>query len=309
MANSDLWRELAFSFKSVPEFYEFTAYRQYYMELQYFSLTSKAEPDWKLQAIPPALAEFDAMARRGATMLTPPPTGDLAVAWLEALWKEATEGPVRSGIPIVGKDRTGRLTELRGTIARVFEASSALCRKFESEALQAEFEERQRNDPKNWSPFRSQFEAFRKMREIVDGPRERLPEVFVRNAIAELRGIKPEEVKDKQIRFEVAGLLPSYPNIVLIPTPVQETESSSVQESVPSDPKSLRDSYFANFPDEKIKLRDLCWAAGQHYREWKRWLTGKLKGGSTPDLAFRRILLSGKRPLEFNKKPRPDGWE
>ena len=139
MANSDLWRELAFSFKSVPEFYEFTAYRQYYMELQYFSLTSKAEPDWKLQAIPPALAEFDAMARRGATMLTPPPTGDLAVAWLEALWKEATEGPVRSGIPIVGKDRTGRLTELRGTIARVFEASSALCRKFESEALQAEF--------------------------------------------------------------------------------------------------------------------------------------------------------------------------
>ena len=75
------------------------------------------------------------------------------------------------------------------------------------------------------------------------------------------------------------------------------------------DPKALCDSYFANFPDEKIKIRDLCWATGQHYREWKRWLAGELKDGSTPDLAFHRILSSGKRPLEFNKRPLPKGWE
>src|SRR5271169_5061262 len=136
MAHSDLWRELAISFQSVPPLYEFAAYRQYYMELRYFSPTSTTEPDWELQGTPAALAEFDAMARRGATMLTPPPTGDLAVAWLEALWKEATEGPVRSGIEILGKDRSGRLTELRGKIDRVFQASSTLCRKFESDALQ-----------------------------------------------------------------------------------------------------------------------------------------------------------------------------
>jgi hypothetical protein len=40
MANSDFWRELAISFQSVFPLYEFTAYRQYYMELRYFSPTS-----------------------------------------------------------------------------------------------------------------------------------------------------------------------------------------------------------------------------------------------------------------------------
>jgi len=75
MANSDFWRELAISFKSVPELYEFTAYRQYYMELRYFSPTSITEPDWKLQATPAALAEFRAMAIRGGSMLCTCPLG------------------------------------------------------------------------------------------------------------------------------------------------------------------------------------------------------------------------------------------
>lgn len=255
MASSDFWRELALNFKSVPDFYEFSASRQYYMELQYFLPTSRTEPDWELHPIPPALAEFRAMAVRGATMLPPLPTNDLTVRWLEALWKEATEGPVRSGIPIVGKDRTGRLTELRGTIPRAFESSSTLCRKFETEALQAEFEEKQRNDLRN---------------------RSLLPAA----------GASPPESQ----RYEHCGIVQTSAN-------------------VRPDPKALRDSYLANFPDEKIRIRDLCWAAGQHYREWKRWLAGELKDGSTPDLAFRRILVSGKRPLEFNKKQRPDGWE
>jgi hypothetical protein len=79
--------------------------------------------------------------------------------------------------------------------------------------------------------------------------------------------------------------------------------------SGPSTPSILRDRYLANFPEERIIIRDVCWAAGQHYREWKRWLAGEFKDGSTPDLAFRRLLTSGKRPLEFNKKPRPNGWE
>jgi hypothetical protein len=58
-------------------------------------------------------------------MLSPSPTRDLAVAWLEALWKEATHGPVRTPSKIPGKDRTGRLTQLRGKIDRVCQASSA----------------------------------------------------------------------------------------------------------------------------------------------------------------------------------------
>lgn len=72
----------------------------------------------------------------------------------------------------------------------------------------------------------------------------------------------------------------------------------------------LRDSYLGSFSNEIIIL-DLCWAAGQHYSEWKRWLRGSevLKDGSAPDLAFRKILMSGQSPNEYRKQPRPKGWK
>ncbi len=213
------------------------------------------------------------MARRGATMLTPPPTGDLAVAWLEALWKEATEGPVRSGIEILGKDRSERLTELRGKIDRVFQASSALCRKFESDALQTEFE---RNDPRKWSPVRQRFEAFKSIRELQTGPHERIPEALVRNAIADQLGIKPEEVTWKQIASEMAGLLRDYPALTLVPTelapsqrPSENTsqpDSASPETTVPSgnirlDPKERMPPFRWEDIDHKLvrlKLTDLA---------------------------------------------------
>jgi hypothetical protein len=87
-----------------------------------------------------------------------------------------------------------------------------------------------------------------------------------------------------------------------------ETNQSEQAAAKPSH-KALRDAYFAMFPDEKIKILDLCWAVGQHYREWKRWVNGEAKDGGTADLAFRRILTSGKRPSEFNRKPRPNNWQ
>lgn len=70
---------------------------------------------------------------------------------------------------------------------------------------------------------------------------------------------------------------------------------------------SLRDSYLASFPE--VKILDICWAAEQRYREWKRWLKHELKDGSTPDRAFREVLTSGKRPTELRDKPRPSGWQ
>lgn len=72
--------------------------------------------------------------------------------------------------------------------------------------------------------------------------------------------------------------------------------------------KKLKDDYLSKF-DEPIKILDICWAAGQHYREWKRWLKMELKDGSTPDIAFRRILADDKKPSELEKKPRPKGWQ
>jgi len=73
-------------------------------------------------------------------------------------------------------------------------------------------------------------------------------------------------------------------------------------------PRELRDQYLAQFP-EKVKILDICWAAGEHYREWKRWINEELKTGSKPDRGFRAILSSGKRPIEYRTKKRPDGWQ
>jgi len=73
---------------------------------------------------------------------------------------------------------------------------------------------------------------------------------------------------------------------------------------------ALRDRYLASFP-ENIMILDVCWAAGQRYSVWKRWLRGPMvvKEGCAPDVAFRDILLSGKPPSEYRKQRRPKGWK
>jgi hypothetical protein len=76
-----------------------------------------------------------------------------------------------------------------------------------------------------------------------------------------------------------------------------------------NDRKQIADSYFANFPNATIKILDVCWAVGQHYSEWKRWLRYAVKDDSAPDRAFRAILTSGKPPTEYRKAPRPHGWK
>jgi hypothetical protein len=231
------------------------------------------------------------------------------VAWLEALWKEATHGPVRSPSEILGKDRAGRLTRLRGKIDRVFQASSALCRKFESVALQSEFEERQRNNPRNWSPLRQRFEAFKSIRELQTGPHERIPEAFVRDAIADQLGIKPEEVTWKQIQFEIAGLLRDYPAITLVPTepPPSTKPDESTPQSVTADQERTE-----TIADQLERLRDECrWtipklaeAAGIDSRTVDRHLTGKVtpyaRTISAYERAFSKLL---KRHIVIKKMP------
>jgi len=73
---------------------------------------------------------------------------------------------------------------------------------------------------------------------------------------------------------------------------------------------ALRDRYLASFR-ENIMILDMCWAAGQRYSVWKRWLRGPAfsKDGSAPDVAFRDLLLSGKLPREYRKQQRPKGWK
>ncbi|HTW81504.1 MAG TPA: hypothetical protein VME23_18305 [Terracidiphilus sp.] len=92
---------------------------------------------------------------------------------------------------------------------------------------------------------------------------------------------------------------PLAPNVhrQMVAEPAQEVASN------PSNRRSLFDSYRAAFPD--VKIADICWAAAQTRREWKRWINGESKDGLKPDRSFRRILESGKKPEETVGKPRP----
>ncbi|WP_158820016.1 hypothetical protein [Granulicella sp. S156] len=101
----------------------------------------------------------------------------------------------------------------------------------------------------------------------------------------------------------------AYWNSRLLDSKAANQEARPRQSLEVLSPKALAAAYFANFPDERIIILDLCWSAGQHYREWKRWLAGTLKAGATADLAFRRTLGTMKRPHEIRNQPRPKGYE
>jgi hypothetical protein len=92
------------------------------------------------------------------------------------------------------------------------------------------------------------------------------------------------------------ALSPSVPHLA---SKVETTDKQS-------DRKVLRTFYFQHFPEAKVL--DVCWAAGQHYTEWKRWLRYAVKAGSAPDRAFRAVLTSGKAPQQYRKQCRPNGW-
>jgi hypothetical protein len=74
-----------------------------------------------------------------------------------------------------------------------------------------------------------------------------------------------------------------------------------------NDRGTLKKAYLAKFPE--VLILDICWAAGQHYSEWKRWLRNAVEDGSAPDHAFRAILISEKMPGEYRNQPRPKGWK
>jgi hypothetical protein len=77
----------------------------------------------------------------------------------------------------------------------------------------------------------------------------------------------------------------------------------TVTSDQPTARKKLVAAYRAEFPS--VKIQDICWAADQTYREWRRWFNGKAKDGLKPDRSFKHVLTSGKTPEEIKGKPRP----
>lgn len=126
---------------------------------------------------------------------------------------------------------------------------------------------------------------------------------IAQSTLNSLLGAFPPSVSSDRYRPELVRTINDY----LKERFEQSQVEVEAQEPKQVSRKELRDSYFAAFPE--VKILDVCWAADQRYREWKRWSKNEVKDSSMPDLAFRRVLTSGKRPRELKKKSRPPGWQ
>lgn len=138
MADSDLWREFADAFLKLAEDYcDIPAQCQH-------QVGSDAVGDWALCGEYVVNVRFDALARRAAVGLPDKRSVDLLVAWLEALREEKPDFELSD---CFGTEQNRGTAYRIITINRVCQASANLCKRFESAALQVEFEESHQSDP------------------------------------------------------------------------------------------------------------------------------------------------------------------
>jgi hypothetical protein len=204
LLDSDSWRELAATFRAIPD-----PTGILYAEWTNF----EGKPRWAFVRgdYPTLAAQFEPLARRGGKKLDP--TRDSLDVWLDSMKVE--DGYVYEEIT---KVETGEV--LSCSIRNLCRRSADFCNLLESRALEreriTENEERERSNTRNWSPLAQQWEALKVINELQGGPREEIPEVFVRDVLARQHSIKPEEVTWDQIRSELHRL--PYRAIRVIPS-------------------------------------------------------------------------------------------
>jgi hypothetical protein len=200
MADSSFWRDLATQFSALQD-------------------------KWRLRtggASDLMCIEVETLAKRGASEIANAGAPDLLGIWLAELRKAGLPTQVSGQSDEVLSEGEFAESISRGFIDGLCEASATFCKRLEAQAVQAEFEEKQRNDPRNWTQFRQQYEAFKNVRELRSEPPEQIPEEFVRQTIARISGTKPQDVTREQIAFEVAGLLTSTRrHIEVIPSTIK----------------------------------------------------------------------------------------
>jgi len=226
MAISDFWHDLAAEFRALPGGSALRGDWDYAVNSR-----ARGPCQWRFAGGDQSIhTRFEALARRAASDMPNPKYSDLLLSWLEAI-RTTSHQPGLTGSYVEKKaDGSDGPLHVLGSIYNLCEESAIYCDQLESDARQKEYEEKQRNDPRNWSQFRQQYEAFRSMKEIISEPAERIPEEFVRNTIARIHNIKPEEVTPQQINFEIAGLLSSTKrSIKLVPSTARQ-ESPPVAE-------------------------------------------------------------------------------
>lgn len=315
MADSAFWRDLAEKFLASPDFRADGHY-----------VIGSGEPwTWQLAGVAAEYirSAFEALARRAASEIAGAGSPDLLIVWLEELRKGSYNFRFSNQAYEVQSDGTEGPHYLMGSIHGVCQASATLCKKLESEAIQAEFETEQRNNPRNWTPFHQQVAAFNKLKEISAEPALRLSEEFVRSTLGRIHNMKPEDVPAAIINFELAGLASFYKHVELVPStksepaPVSETEHTYVGMDRTRGGQAKSEPITPPPPSETIasqlqRLRKECnWSAERLAEAVKfdlRTVTRHLPGETTPHLrnisAYERVFSNKlKRQIVINKMP------
>lgn len=299
MADSEFWRKLSAEFFASPDF----------RADGHYIIGSGRPWTWQLAGVGADYirASFEALACRAASEIESSGITDLVTVWLERLRLGSYSFQFTGEAEEVPTGGTKGIHYQMGSIHGVCRASATLCKKLEADATQAEFEEKQRNNPKNWTQFRQRIEAFESMKEVRNAPPYRIPEAVVRNIIAEIDGIKPEEVTWKRIAFEIAGLGgPNRRHIEVVPTSPPESPPSpkgAESERSPSKQPHVEKPESVNVPAESVaaqieRLRDECrWTneqlaevAGLSTRQVARHVSGEATPYKRNIAAYERVF-------------------
>jgi hypothetical protein len=285
LAASDNWRELAKDFRALA------AERDYTFLWAVRTAVDRDGIEWKIDGNYSFQNRFRALAARAARELSPSAV-DLLESWLEALRIENPHVLHREELPSPLRWPEGEIKRTSERFSYLCEASSDFCSTLEANAIENEqaerFAEQWQSDRKNWSPLRQQWEAFKEIRLLETGPREKIPEAFIRTVPSQQYGVKPEDVTPRQIQSEILSLLPDYHAVEIVPAsqPLATTEAASEPSAnVPAAP--AQETTKAQTIREQInRLRDEChWTAEELSEKVKmstRSVQRHLAGDSIP---------------------------
>lgn len=133
MNDSDFWRDLAAQFLSIAD-------NSAVLSADWFR--EDTESTWTVRGPLIFQAKFGALARRGAMRLSHRERPDLLQAWLEALRLNGDGFRVlETAFRISGNEKGLTIASNAGALRNLIEVSASFCKKLESLALQAEFEQ------------------------------------------------------------------------------------------------------------------------------------------------------------------------